>query len=146
MNGKSFLDTNIFLYDIDVEAPKAKKNVAYSLIRDALTQHRSVVSYQVIQEFLAVGIRKFPVSVTVPDARRYLEAVLEPMLAVHSSVDLFQEALNIGSRYQLSWYDALIVAAASEASCSILYTEDLQHGAKINGVRIENPFRAKTTH
>lgn len=145
MNGKVFLDTNVFVYDIDVEAPKAKKLVAYNLIRDALTQHRSVVSYQVIQEFLAVAIRKFSSSVTVPDARRYLEAVLKPMLTVHSSADLFHEALDICSRYQLSWYDSLIVAAASEASCTVLYTEDLQHGAKINGVRIENPFRAKTT-
>jgi predicted nucleic acid-binding protein len=146
MNGRSFLDTNIFVYDIDVDAPKAKKNVAYHLIRDALTQHCSVVSYQVIQEFLAVAVRKFPSSVTVPDARRYLEGVLKPMLAVHSSVELFHEALEIGSRYQLSWYDSLIVAAAAEANCSVLYTEDLQHGAKINRVRIENPFRAKATH
>ena len=146
MNGRIFLDTNIFVYDIDVEAPKAKKHVAYNLIRDALTQRRSVVSYQVIQEFLAVAVRKFSSSVTIPDARRYLEAVLKPMLAVHSSVDLFHEALDIGARYQLSWYDSLIVAAASEASCSVLYTEDLRHGAKINGVRIENPFRTKTTH
>jgi predicted nucleic acid-binding protein len=143
MNGKSFLDTNIFIYDIDDEAPKAKKAVAHNLIRDALARNRSIVSYQVIQEFLAVAIRKFPSSVTVPDARRYLEAVLDPLLVVHSSLDLFQEALDIASRYQLSWCDSLIVAAASEANCSVLYTEDLQHGAKINGVRIENPFRAK---
>jgi len=146
MNGRSFLDTNVFVYDIDAAAPKAKKTVAYNLIRDALTQHRTVISYQVIQEFMAVAIRKFPSSVTLPDARRYLEAVLKPMLAVHSSVELFREALDIGGRYQLSWYDSLIVAAASEAKCSILYSEDLQHGAKIDGVRIENPFRAKTTH
>jgi predicted nucleic acid-binding protein len=141
MNGRSFLDTNIFVYDIDVEAPKAKKKVAYQLISDALTQHRSVVSYQVIQEFLAVAVRKFPSSITVPDARRYLETVLKPMLSVHSSTELFHEALDIGVRYQLSWYDSLIVAAAAEAGCSVLYTEDLQHGAKINGVKIENPFR-----
>jgi len=141
MNGRSFLDTNIFVYDVDVDAPKAKKQVAYHLIRGALTEHRSVVSYQVIQEFLAVAIRKFPSSITVSDARRYLDTVLKPMLSVHSSVELFHEALEIGVRYQLSWYDSLIVAAAAEAGCSVLYTEDLQHGAKINGVKIENPFR-----
>jgi predicted nucleic acid-binding protein len=141
MNGKSFLDTNIFVYDIDADAPKAKKKIADHLIRDALTKHRSVVSYQVIQEFLAVAIRKFPASITVPDARRYLETVLKPMLSVHSSIELFHEALDIGVRHQLSWYDSLIVAAAAEAGCSVLYTEDLRHGAKINGVKIENPFR-----
>jgi predicted nucleic acid-binding protein len=146
MNGRSFLDTNIFVYDIDAAAPKMKKDVARHLIRDALTRHRSVISYQIIQEFLAVAIRKFPASVTLPDARRYLDTVLKPMLAVHSSVELFHEALDIGARYQLSWYDSLIVAAAAEAGCSVLYSEDLRHGAKINGVRIENPFRAKTTN
>ena len=141
MSGRRFLDTNIFVYDIDADAPKTKKNIAGTLIREALTQHHTVVSYQVIQEFLAVAVRKFAATVTVPHARRYLETVLKPMLAIHSSVDLFHEALDIGSRYQLSWYDSLIVAAASEAACAVLYTEDLQHGAKINGVRIENPFR-----
>lgn len=140
MSGRRFLDTNIFVYDIDAAAPKAKKKVAYELIREALTQHTSVVSYQVIQEFLAVAIRKFSSSITLPHSRRYLESVLKPMLAVHSSVELFHEALEIGSRYQLSWYDSLIVAAAAEAGCSVLYTEDLQHGAKIGGVKIENPF------
>jgi predicted nucleic acid-binding protein len=141
MNHKTVLDTNIFVYDVDVEAPKAKKNIAADLIREALTKHRSVVSYQVVQEFLAVATRKFPSSITIPDARRYLETVLKPMLSVYSSIELFQEALDIGVRHQLSWYDSLIVAAAAKAGCSVLYTEDLQHGAKINGVKIENPFR-----
>jgi predicted nucleic acid-binding protein len=141
MNDRSFLDTNIFVYDIDIDAPKAKKKVAYDLIRDALTEHHTVVSYQVIQEFLAVAIRKFSAAITVPDARRYMEVVLTPLLAVHSSVELFHGALETSTRYQLSWYDSLIVAAAAEARCSVIYTEDLQHGTKIGGVRIENPFR-----
>jgi predicted nucleic acid-binding protein len=143
MSARSFLDTNVFIYDIDAGAPAAKKSVAADLIREALGERRSFVSYQVIQEFLAVAIRKFSISVTIPDARRYLDTVLKPMLVVHSSTELFHEAIDIGSRYQLSWYDSLIVAAAAEASCSVIYTEDLQHGAKIHGIRIENPFRGK---
>jgi predicted nucleic acid-binding protein len=129
------------VYDIGADSPKTKKKVAYRLIREALTEHRSVISYQVIQEFLAVSLRKFSSSISIPDARLYLETVLKPLLSVHSSVELFHEALDINSRYQLSWYDSLIVAAAVEAKCSILYTEDLQHGAKIAGVGIENPFQ-----
>jgi predicted nucleic acid-binding protein len=54
---------------------------------------------------------------------------------------LFREALEIRSRYQIARYDSLIVAAASEAHCSVIYTEDLQAGMKIGGIRIENPFR-----
>jgi predicted nucleic acid-binding protein len=71
-----------------------------------------------------------------------VNTVFRPLIVVNSSIELFREALGIHARHQISWYDSLIVAAASEAHCSILYTEDLQHGAKIGGVRIENPFLA----
>jgi predicted nucleic acid-binding protein len=103
MNARSFLDTNVFVYDIGADSPKAKKKVAYRLIREALTEHRSVISYQVIQEFLAVSLRKFSSSISIPDARLYLETVLKPLLSVHSSLELFHEALEVNSRYQLSW-------------------------------------------
>ena len=142
MNGRSFIDTNVFVYDVDATAPHSKKVIAEGLIRESLSKHRGVISYQVIQEFLAVATQKFASSLSVHDSGRYLEAVLKPMLRVHSSIELFQDALQIRSRWQISWYDSLIVAAASEAGCSVIYTEDLQHGAKINGIRIENPFRA----
>jgi predicted nucleic acid-binding protein len=142
MNDRSFLDTNVFVYDIDAGAPKRKQIVAGDLIRDALAHHQTVVSYQVIQEFLAVALRKFPAAMTLSHANRYLETVLKPMLAVHSSVELFQAALDVANRHRVSWYDSLIVAAAAEANCSVLYTEDLHHGAKFGNVRVENPFRA----
>jgi predicted nucleic acid-binding protein len=53
---------------------------------------------------------------------------------------LFSDAIEIRARYRLAWYDSLIVAAAVEAECGVLYSEDLKHGMEINGVRIENPF------
>ena len=70
-----------------------------------------------------------------------VRSILKPLLVVLPSPDLFCGALDIHVRYQISWYDTLIVAAAAEAGCSVLYTEDLQHGARLNGVTIENPFR-----
>jgi predicted nucleic acid-binding protein len=146
MSARSFLDTNVFIYDVDIEAPQTKKAIAEDLIRESLASHQDVISYQVIQEFLAVSTQKFAASLSAADSRRYLETVLKPMLRVHSSIELFHEALDIRARYQLSWYDSLIVAAAAEASCSVLYTEDLQHGSKINGVRIENPFRVRRSN
>jgi predicted nucleic acid-binding protein len=90
MSDRSFLDTNVFVYDIDADAPKRKQKIAGDLIRDALAHHQTVVSYQVIQEFLAVAIRKFPAAMTLRHAHRYIESVLKPMLAVHSSIELFQ--------------------------------------------------------
>ncbi len=142
MSAKAFLDTNVFVYEVDSKAPKAKRRIAHDLIRDALKQRRSVVSYQVIQEFLNVVTGKFSSSINTADAQQYVNTVFQPLIVVQSSIELFSAALGIHARHQISWYDSLIVAAASEASCSVLYTEDLQHGAKINGLRIENPFRA----
>ncbi|MBZ5720365.1 MAG: DNA-binding protein [Acidobacteriia bacterium] len=62
------------------------------------------------------------------------------MLAIHSSPALYVEALRITGKHRLAWYDALIVAAAREGQCATLYSEDLQHGREIEGLRITNPF------
>jgi predicted nucleic acid-binding protein len=113
MSDRTFLDTNIFVYDVDIGAPQSKRLIAETLIADSLSSRFGVISYQVIQEFLAVATQKFSATVSLPHSRRYLETVLKPMLRVHSSMELFQEALDIQSRWQLSWYDSLIVAAAS---------------------------------
>ena len=113
MSVRAFLDTNIFVYEMDETAPRAKRTIAHGLIRDALKHRQCVVSYQTIQEFLNVATRKFSTLMTIPDAQLYMNTVFQPLLAVHSSIELFGEALDISARYQLSWYDSLIVAAAS---------------------------------
>ena len=64
-----------------------------------------------------------------------------PLASVMPSFDLYQSALRIRDRYQLHFYDALVVAAALEAGCKRLLTEDLQHGQVSDGMTIENPFR-----
>ena len=142
MSGKRFLDTNIFVYAVDRAAPRQKHEVAQNLIREGIRNHDTVVSYQVVQEFLNTAIRRFSSAITVADAQDYITAVFQPLLAVHSSIELFHDALDIRGRYKLSWYDSLIVAAASISDCGVLYSEDLSHGMKIRGVRIENPFRS----
>src|SRR5580700_4297529 len=139
MSGKAFLDTNVFVYSFDRADPR-KANVALQLVREHAARGNGVISFQVVQEFFNVAFKSFPAAMTPEDATHYLLTVLRPFLAVESSIALYSAALTVCSRYQLSWYDSLIVAAASEANCTVLYTEDLNHGAKINGVRIENPF------
>lgn len=141
MSGRAFLDTNIFVYNFDASATAGKRSVASQLIQDGLERGRCVISYQVIQEFLNVARSKFAVPLSVPDLQVVVRSILKPLLVVLPSPDLFCGALDIHVRYQISWYDSLIVAAAAEAGCSVLYTEDLQHGARLNGVTIENPFR-----
>lgn len=144
MSGRFFLDTNVFVYSFDaVDTPKARR--AGKLIRDAVSTGKGVVSYQVVQEFLNVALRKFARPMAPAEAEQYLATVFRPLLAVESSPALFMEALRVASRYRLSWYDSLIVAAAIQANCSTLLSEDLQHGLRIGDLRVENPFAPAKT-
>lgn len=139
MSARFFLDTNIFVYAFDAKAPvKARK--AAQLIRRAVDTGEGIVSYQVVQEFFNVALRRFAQPMTVSEAEQYLVAVFRPLLAVHSSPTLYFEALRITGKHRLAWYDSLIVAAALEANCDTLYSEDLQHDREIDGLRIVNPF------
>ncbi len=139
MSDRFFLDTNVFVYTFDVKAPaKAKK--AAQLIRRAADTGEGIISYQVVQEFFSVAFRRFAQPMSVAEAEQYLTTVLRPLLAVHSSPAIYFEALRVAEKHRISWYDSLIVAAALEGQCDKLYSEDLQHGRKIEGLRIENPF------
>jgi predicted nucleic acid-binding protein len=139
MSGKFFLDTNVFVYLFDTSAPaKAKK--AARLVRDAVDTGKGIVSYQVVQEFFNVALRRFARPMSVAEAEQYLVTVFRPLLAVHSSPALYVEALRIEGKHRLAWYDSIIVASAKEGQCETLYSEDFQHGWEIEGLRIENPF------
>ena len=139
MNGKFFLDTNIFVYSFDKNSV-VKLRRARQLVGRAVATRAGVVSYQVVQEFFNVALRKFTQPMTLDEAEQYLNAVFRPLTAINSSLALYGEALELTRKYRLSWYDSLIVAAAMEAQCNVLYSEDLQHGQKIGGLHIENPF------
>jgi len=140
MNDRFFLDTNIFVYSFDRSAP-AKSRKAKQLIRSALTTQKGIVSYQVVQEFFNVALRKFSSPMAMADAEQYLGTVFRPLLGVHSSQALYGDALRIQTNSGFAWYDSLIVAAALQAKCDLLYTEDLQHNRRFGELRIANPFR-----
>lgn len=140
MSDSFFLDTNVFVYKFDTREP-AKTRRASELIRSALASKQGVVSYQVVQEFFKVALTRFAKPFSLGEAEDYLSLTFKPILAVHSSPRLFLEALHIQTQHRFSWDDALIVAAAQQANCSILYTEDMQDGRRIGELRIENPFR-----
>jgi predicted nucleic acid-binding protein len=139
MSGRVFLDTNIFVYSFDQSAPR-KAATAERLIREAIASHKGVVSYQVIQEFFNVALRRFARPLQTYEAEKYLGTVFRPLLVVHSSAALYSEALRMQGRCGLSWYDSLIVAAAAQSGCDVLLTEDLQDGRSFGSVRISNPF------
>jgi len=138
MSASFFLDTNIFVYSFVHEPSKASR--ATRLIHEAIGTRKGTVSYQVVQEFFNVALRRFANPMAVADAEQYLATVFRPLLTVHSSQAIYGAALRLYGKYRLSWYDTLIVAAALEGQCQTLYSEDLQHGLKIDSLRIENPF------
>lgn len=139
MSDRFFLDTNVFAYMFD-EGAQGKQRRSSALVRHALTSNEGVISFQVVQEFLSLAFRRFDPCMSSTEAEQFLAMTLGPLLAVQSSHVLYWEALHLSRRYSLSWYDSLIVAAALEADCRILYTEDLQHGQKFDNLRIQNPF------
>lgn len=139
MSAKYFLDTNILAYCFDAIALD-KAAVALRLIDDGLAHRTAVVSYQVAQEFFNVAFRRFKPAMTAPEAERYLDSVFRRLPCVQSSIALCGSAIKIRDLHRLSWWDSLIVSAALEAGCQILYTEDLQHGQKFGGLVVRNPF------
>src|ERR1700676_1540495 len=139
MSGRFFLDTNIFVYSFDASSPK-KTAQSTKLIRRAIATHGGIVSYQVVQEFFNVALHRFAKPMSGTDAEQYLSSALRPLLSVHSSPALYGEALRIRARFQLAWYDSLIVASAIEGQCDVLYSEDFQDGQQIGSVTISNPF------
>jgi len=139
MNGRFFLDTNVFVHSFDTSAP-AKARRALELIRRAVETRKGIVSYQVVQEFFNVALRRFAKPMTLADAKQYLATVFRPLMAIHSSQALYGEALRLSQRFRLPWYDSLIIAGAIEGQCSVLYSEDFQSGQRFGNLEIRNPF------
>jgi len=145
MSARYFLDTNIFAYAAHpIASPKTA--VALRLIEDGLDSGNGIVSYQVVQEFFSLAFRKFPKPMSGAEAEEFLTTVFRPLLAIQSSPALFVSALQLYRQHRFSWYDSLIVAAAQEARCSVLYTEDLQDGLELGDLKIRDPFRAPPTN
>ena len=130
----------MFVYQLErLDARKA--TMAERLIERGIASRTACISFQVVQECLNTALRKAQTPLSVDAMRKYLQAVLAPLYRVQPSLRLYHTALDIQARYRFSFYDSLIVAAALEAGCKRLYSEDLQHGQQIEGLTIENPFQ-----
>ncbi len=140
MSGKTFLDTNVFVYAYDPRDP-VKQSIANGLIESLAVSGEATISFQVIQEFFNIVMRKIPDIMPPDDAQRYLTVTFRPMHIVGPTAALVSDAIHIQDRYRLSWYDSLIVGAAQHAGCSVLYSEDLQHGQRFGSVTVQDPFR-----
>ena len=141
MSADRFLDTNLFIYQLEA-ADERKSAIADRIIREGVETGNACISYQVVQECLNTVLRKAEVPLDSAGARVYLDNVLAPLLKVSASTGLYHRALEVQGRYRYGFYDSLIIAAALEAGCKRLLSEDLQHGQAIDGLVIENPFRS----
>jgi predicted nucleic acid-binding protein len=132
----SFIDTNILVYAEANDEP-AKQSIALALLRRLKLDGGGVISTQVLQEFANVALRKMQLDANHVrkqlSAHQQFEVVQVTPAIIHGALDLHQTR-------SLSFFDALIVQAASVAGCDILYSEDLNTGEFINGVKIVNPF------
>ena len=133
---RSLLDTNILVYADAADEPR-KQQRAIELITAMRAAGTAVLSSQVLQEYVNVALRKLHLPHGLIRERIAFYRKFEMVTA---SADLIADALDLHVLRGVSFYDALIVQAAAVSGCQRLLSEDLQHGAVLGGVRIENPF------
>lgn len=134
--GKVFLDANILVYAHDKDSP-AKRRRSRELIAEVAASGLGVISTQVMQEFYVAATRKMGVE---PLAAKGVLRTFSIFEIAQTSPDLIDEAIDCSILNRISFWDALIVAAASSTGCATIYSEDLNPGQVIRGVRIENPL------
>ena len=135
---RCFLDTNVLVYADSTDEP-VKQRLAMDLIRHLRFARLGVISTQVLNEYIHVGLRKLD----LPHAhiREQLRCYRQLDLAAVTP-DTIELALDLHQSHALSYWDALIVASAHIAGCALLLTEDMGTGQVLAGVRLVNPFAA----
>lgn len=139
MPDKYFWDTNLWVYLNTKSQDVSDEQKRKKLVALLLSIPKIVVSVQVLNELANVLMKKYnhPES----DTKTRLEQIRNQTEVVFLSDQLTLDALDLKARYQLAWYDSLIVAAALEADCKFLFSEDLQGGMTIEGkLKVVNPF------
>ena len=140
MTDKIFVDSNILVYAHDALAGE-RHEMARSLVRELWRNRSGVVSTQVIQETYVNLRKKAQQPLSAREARDTVEDYLSWELVVNDGTSILA-AMEIERRYQLSFWDALIVQAAERAGAPILLTEDLNHGQRYTTTTAQNPFAA----
>ena len=141
MTAACFVDANVLVYTCD-KSDLRKREAAAALMGKLWREQSGRTSFQAVNEFYTVVTRKAAFNVSQEEAWRVVEELLEWGPRTIDGV-LLRQARTLEARHRLNWWDCLIVAAAQLQDCSILYSEDLHHGAVYGGVRICNPFVAQ---
>ena len=134
-----FVDTNVLLYAVSLDPQDAEKR---RLALELLKEGELAISVQVLQEFYSQATRETrPIPMSPVDAIEFLRPIfnfqIQPV-----TLDIFHSALAISQRFQISYWDAAILAAARALSCDAVYSEDLNPQQDYDGLRVVNPFAA----
>lgn len=139
MPAEAFLDTNIFVYHIDVTDPR-KQGIAESLVWEMIEDETGAISHRVVHEFCNVALRHATAKLTPQEVERFVADVFGALEIMPASLELSLAAVSVPARYGVHFYDALMIAAALEAGCTTIYSEDMQHGQRFGELVIRNPF------
>lgn len=135
---RDFLDANILVYAHDPRDP-VKQAVAQRLLADAIANDTGALSAQVLGEFFNVATRRIVPALSIAEASQVIEQV-SVLPVVPLDLLLVQRAVSTCQRYQISYWDGLIIAAAERAGCTRIFSEDLNAGQLYNGIPLVNPF------
>lgn len=140
MSASLFVDTNVFVYRRDVSEPE-KQPIARDWLAEVWRRRAGRTSLQVLHEYYHTTTQKLRPGLSAVEARKDIEALLTWRLAPADGA-LIRQAWALQDRFGLSWWDALIVAAAQRTDAQYLLTEDLQHGQTFGRVRVIDPFQS----
>jgi predicted nucleic acid-binding protein len=137
-SGLGFVDTNVLVYAFD-RSGSAKQRAAQRLLNELMEQDRLRVSTQVLQEVYVTLTRKARACCSSGEALAVLEDLAAwPLMVVDYGA--IRAAVRLGEQAKLSFWDALVVVAAVRSGAAVLYTEDMNDGQEILGVRVRIPF------
>ena len=135
---REFVDANVLVYAFDSSAAR-KQRTAQELLERLWESGTGCVSIQVLQEFFVTMTKKVPKPLPVDEAQARIRefaawTVFEP------TADDIVAVIDLHTQAKIGFWDAMVVLAAAESDCDVLWTEDLNEGQLLRGVRIRNPF------
>ena len=138
MHTRSFVDTNVLVYAEASDVP-AKQRMALDLLKQLFESTTGVLSTQVLQEYCNVAIKKL--KLPLAHIRAQLD-LYEQFEVVQVTPTIIRAGLDLHQTRSVSFYDAIVLASAQTAGCSVLLSEDMNAGELVGGVRVENPFES----
>jgi predicted nucleic acid-binding protein len=136
--GREFVDTNVLVYAFDTSAG-LKQTAAVRLLERLWREGGGCLSVQVLQEFFVIATRKVARPLSIDEATERVREFARWRVFAPAGEDIL-DAIAIQKQMQIGFWDAMVVLAARESGCQVLWTEDLNNGQRFGGIRVRNPF------